>query len=173
MLFEKNSRVYFDFDYSDAEYGVYEADRKTAEYYKIGDFNTYIKIENLAIDKNAIVQSACEIHNNKMLSKKCTFVPISQFDPTSASSHDYKMILHIKRIDVGSGAVSVMSSGQTTTGGAIICGNIEIMQASSNSPLSILIVDRAQGVGSPYEYKRIQNVIEEIVANKLFCIKKL
>ena len=174
LIYDKKSRIYFDVEYDNAEYGEYEVDRNMDEYFKKGNFNKYIKSENLEIDKKSIIESVCEMYNNKMLSKKCTLIPITQLDTASISiSQDYKMILHIKRIDVGSGVVSVMTSGRTTTGGAIVCGNIEIIQASSNFPIFILIVYRVQGLGNAYESLRIQNVIEEIITNKLFNIKKL
>lgn len=168
MIYDKKCRIYFDFNFIDAEYGVYEVDRQMDEYTKIGDFNQYIANENVEIDINATIQSACEMFNKKMLNKKCTFLPITELDSTASTAQDYKMILHIKRIDVG----NRVFTGGTTTGGAIICGYIEIKQVSSNLPICVLIVDRVQGIGNVRESVRIQNAIKETISNKLFSIKE-
>lgn len=171
MIFDKQCRMYFDIDYSDAELGEYEPDRQTDEYNRKGEFDTYLKMEKVDVDKKEIIQSACDAFNKRMLNKKCTFMPISeQINPPSEK--EYKMVLQIERIDVGSDVVSVLSNKRTNAGGAIICGTIEIRKVSTNELISTLIVDRVQGIGDERVVARIKNVVEELIANKLFFIKE-
>jgi len=167
MIYDKKCRIYFDFEYDDADLVEYDVEAKECEY--SGVFSEYAKDHLLDLNKQQIIQSACDLFNSKMMSKKCTFLPINKLTTTE---NDYIMRLHIKRIDVGNGTVSVMSGGRTTAGGAIIYGNIEIRKASSNDLCSILIVDRVQGIGDAYEDVRIQHVFEELISNKMFFIKE-
>ena len=170
MLFNKKSKIYLDIDFDDAEKVTYYYE--VVSYNEEGSFIQYLQEQLYAIEKAEILKSACDMFNKKMVSKKCNLLPITDLNSDiSFDQNYYKMILHVQRIDVGIGALSVMTSGQTTTGGAIIYGNIEIKQAATDSLCSILIVDRVQGVGNAHEEIRIQHVIEEIIANKLFYIK--
>ena len=171
MLLNKKSTVYFDFEYDSAK--LVEYSPLATDYIERGDFNQYLNLEHQNIDKNSILQTACDLYKQKMMGKKCKLLPIYALDATSANQLDgYKMTLHILHIDVGSGTVSVMTSGRTSAGGAIIYGCLEIKQLATDTPCAILIVDRVQGIGVAYESLRIQNVIEEIIANKLFFIKE-
>ena len=170
MLFNKRCKVYLDFDYDKAEKVMYNYEAFGCS--EMGDFNQYLQEQAIYIDKQAILQQTCKMFNQKMISKKCELLPITDLNAgISDNSEAYKMILHVQRIDVGVGVVGVMAGGQTTTGGAIIYGNIEIKQIATDSLCSVLIVDRVQGIGGPYENTRIQRAIEEIISNKLFFIK--
>ena len=82
------------------------------------------------------------------------------------------MVLHIRRVDVGSGAVSQLSSGRTDAGGAIIFGTIEIKHAATDAVCCVMVVDRVKGMGSVYEPVRIRQAVEETIMNKLFFIKE-
>ena len=167
MIYDKKCHIYFDFEYDDADLVEYDIEAKECEY--SGVFTEYAKDHLLDINKQKIIQSACDLFYSKMIGKKCTFQPI---DKLTTTENDYIMRLHIKRIDVGNGTISVMSSGRTTAGGAIIYGNIEILKAATNDLCSILIVDRVQGIGDAYEDMRIQRVFEELISNKMFFIKQ-
>ena len=171
MLFNRKCKVYFDFKYDNAQLVTFSVDGVGYETY--GDYTQHLQDENLAVDKDYIIQSACDMFNKKMINKKCTFLPISEHNtPLSSAPDDYVMLLQIKRIDVGNGFVSVMSSGRTSAGGAVVFGTIEIKQAVTDSLCSVLIVDRVQGIGAPNEMVRLRHAIEEIVSNKMFFIKK-
>lgn len=171
MLFNKKSTIYLDFEYDNAKQVEYSP--LATDYSELVDFSQHLNLEHLTLDKNGILQSACDLFKQKMMGKKCKLLPIYALDASSDTQLDgYKMTLHIQHIDVGSGAVSVMTSGRTSAGGAIIYGYIEIKQLATDTPCALLIVDRVQGTGVAYESLRIQNVIEEIIANKLFFIKE-
>ena len=167
MIYDKKCHIYFDFEYDDADLVEYDIEAKECEY--SGIFTEYAKDQLLELNKQKIIQPACDMFNSKMMSKKCTFQPI---DKLTTSENDYIMRLHIKRIDVGNGTISVMANGRTTAGGAIIYGNIEILKAATNDLCSILIVDRVQGIGDAYVDMRIQRVFEELISNKMFFIKQ-
>ena len=170
MLFDKKARVYLDLEMDSAQHVRYWYEEMGCKVE--GPFSDYLQTQTYELDKNAIIKSACDLYNQKMMSKKCKLFPISQLDTAAAGPKDYILTLHILRIDAGIGVLSVMSAGQTNTGGAILYGNIELKQAATDTWCSTLIVDRVKGAGSAYEDIRIQRAVEEIIATKLFFIKE-
>lgn len=171
MLYNKKSKIYFDFDYKGAEWVVYDSD---ADEYEIhGAYEDHQKDDQVEIDNNLIVRSTCDIFNKKMLNKKCTLHPLTDLGTMPIdSAHDYTMELHINRIDIGNGAVSVMTDGRTNAGGVTISGFMEIRNATNDSIVAVLFVDRVKGRGVPFEHLRISYAIQELITNKLFFIRE-
>ena len=168
MIYDKKCRLYLDIEYDDAQLVRYSYEN--IGYRARGSFKEHMAEDNVYLHKQSIIQSSCEKYNTKMFNKKCKMLPISELSEP-IGEQDYIMNLHIQRIDEGVGVASVMASGSTTTGGAIIYGYIEIKNAATNAVCGSLIVDRVQGVGDAREEVRIQHVIEETISNKLFSIK--
>ena len=171
ILYDKKNKIYFDWEYDSAIWVEY--DHGADEYTSYGTFTDYLRERAIEIDKPWITKSACELFNKKLLGKKCTFLPIDKLDEASIGDpNSYKMVLHIRRVDVGSGAVSQLSSGRTDAGGAIIFGTIEIKHAATDAVCCVMVVDRVKGMGSVYEPVRIRQAVEETIMNKLFFIKE-
>lgn len=170
MLFDKKARVYLDLEMDSAQSVRYWYEEMSCKVE--GSFKEYLQTQTYSLDKDAIIKSACDMYNQKMMSKKCKLFPISQLDTATVGLKDYILTLHILRIDAGIGVLSVMSAGQTNTGGAILYGNLELKQAATGAWCTTLLVDRFKGAGSAYEDVRIQRAVEEIIATKLFFIKE-
>lgn len=169
-LYSKNRKVYFDLDFDDAERVVY--DLGDDDPISKGKLQTYLKEENVELNKYFIAKSACEIFNQKLLLDKCRLFPITRFDPKNVDQNTHKMLLHITRIDVGSDAIGRMANGQSYAGGAVISGYIEIIDAYTDTLCCIIVVDRVSGLGSKFPNVRIRYAVEELISNQLFHIKK-
>ena len=168
MLFDSQSRVFFDFDYSSAELVEYDVD--TWNFDLKGDFEQHLKDEMRVIDKDYIIQTTCKLFNERLLENKCVFYPISDYERKKGYNvSDYILLLHILRIDVGNGNKGDNSSSYS--GGAILYGYIEIKQASTNTLSCLMVADRIRGKEANSEAVRTRKLIEEVISNKLFFVQ--
>ena len=170
VLYNEQSRVFFDFDFEDAK--LVEYDELLSECKYRGDFSKYLEKEMLNIDKSDVIYKACLENAKKMIKNRCMFIPIQRYDPLKDNDwNDYIMRLHIKFIDMGY-APNVFSTGTSTVGGAVMFGSAEIIRATTKEVIATFVVDRIQGMESSLPMKRFQYLINEFLTNKAYKVKK-
>ena len=172
ILNDKKYTFYFDIDFPKTELVTYG--HNEFNYTNIGNFAQYLIDQNINLDKEAIVKATCEKYNNRMLSKKSTFYPLSMYKSHKNIDKDKSFVLqlHIYKIDMGDTHLSKLANGRTTDGGAVIYGEIEIKQPESENTYCTIVVDRVKGIGALTEEQRLSNVISEILTNQSYYINE-
>ena len=89
-------------------------------------------------------------------------------DPAKAK---YKLVLTVTQVDMGSGTASAFGMGMST-GGAIICGKLKLIEIKTGKTLATLSVDHCKGIGNYSQRTRLMDVVVgEILGNVAELIK--
>ena len=175
MLYDKESVVFFQFSYDNAEIVQYDHNDKHIESHlgSIKEFKNNHASDFEGFDISHFEKLASDKFNSVMRNKKCTMVPYSNQVNTNMPKQ-FLLNFNVEKMDVGSGVVSAMSvNGGTTSGGVILCGKITIYDLSSKEKVCTLYADRVKGIGSPHFHARIVNTLEDLFGKQLFFIKKV
>ena len=70
----------------------------------------------------------------------------------------YKFVLTVNQVDMGSGAASAFGMG-VSTGGAIICGTIKLIEIKTGKQLATIAVKNCQGFGNYSQRTRLMDVV--------------
>lgn len=74
------------------------------------------------------------------------------------SKAKYKFVLTVTQVDMGSGAASAFGMGKST-GGAIICGTIKLIEIKTGKTLATIAVDHCKGLGNYSQRVRLNDVV--------------
>jgi hypothetical protein len=88
---------------------------------------------------------------------------------TNSESADYKIVVHVKSLDMGNDAGAFIPFAPSTAGGVVIFGTVDIIDMSTKNVVCTLSVDEVKGGASPTIRFRMAIAFQELAE----CICKL
>jgi len=95
-------------------------------------------------------QNCKEEDERNKIKKNCVWV-----NPSTAK---YKFVFTVTQVDMGNGVASAFGMGMST-GGAVICGTIKLIEIKTGKTLATIAVKYSKGVGNYSQQTRLNDVI--------------